>query len=53
MTDGEKRKEQQRRNGIAQSRAKTALTKLHPEDYRRLYIEMLDEVNAEAGPMPD
>lgn len=47
MTDGEERKEAQRRNGMAQSRAKTALTKLHPEDYRRLYLEALDAVNAE------
>jgi hypothetical protein len=45
-------REQRARAGTAQSRAKTALTKLHAEDYRSLWRQAVLEVDAERGPLP-
>lgn len=45
-------REQKRRAGMAQSRAKTALTKLHADDFRSLYAQAVLEVDAECGPLP-
>jgi hypothetical protein len=44
--------EQKRRSGIAQSRAKTALTKLHPADWKSLWEQAVLEIDAERGPLP-
>ena len=45
------RKEKTSRFAIAQGRARTALTKLYPAEYRALYLLALDEVYAERGPI--
>jgi hypothetical protein len=45
-------REQKRRSAVAQSRAKTALTKLHSEDFRSLYAQAVLEVDSECGPLP-
>jgi predicted glycosyl hydrolase (DUF1957 family) len=47
-----RQKEQQRRSSLAQTRAKTALAHLHPEDYRALWDQAYAQVRAEAGPLP-
>ena len=48
----DRRKEQQRRAATAQSRALTALSRLHTEDYRRFYQAAQVEIRQERGPLP-
>jgi hypothetical protein len=47
-----RRIEQQRRSSAVQAMAKTALTKLHPEDYRTLYEQAKQIVDEQSGPLP-
>ncbi len=44
--------EQGWRGATASSRAKSALTRLHPDDYRSLYLQAIQSINAERGPLP-
>jgi hypothetical protein len=48
----ERRREQSRRAATAQSRALTALSHLHDEDYRRFYRAAVDEIRKELGSLP-
>jgi len=45
--------EQVRRSASAQGKARTALTYLHPDEYRELYVQAIAAINAERGPLPD
>ena len=47
-----RRREQSRRAAAAQGLARTALTKLHPDDYAALYRQAVNKVNADRGPLP-
>lgn len=44
--------EQSRRAAVAQGRADSAMRRLHPDDYQRLFAAAKREVVAERGPLP-
>ena len=45
-------KERTRRAAKAQRQTRTILSKRHSDEYRELYVALLAEINAEAGPLP-
>lgn len=47
-----RRKEMSRRTGHAKARALAVLQRLHPEDYRALYLQAKGELDEECGPLP-
>lgn len=49
----ERRKEQQRRAMDYRRLALTALSRLHPDDYKRLHAEAKEMVDAKKGPLPN
>ncbi|HXH34412.1 MAG TPA: hypothetical protein VNJ54_08380 [Plantibacter sp.] len=51
-TQQQRSKERTNRGATAASKATTALRRLHPDDYRSLYQQASEMVNAERGPLP-
>jgi hypothetical protein len=47
-----RKREQMHRNGLTQSRALRALSRLHPDEYKELYRQAKEWVADERGPLP-